>query len=147
MQICVSARPSPMPRRAVAPALLALAAAASAHAASFQVDEGLKLNIKGYLQTQIALGASGEAPVADGATGVDDESSYDVLRGQVGENEAVAFNVRRARIAFEAKYGDGWKGLLMIRGGENDDVRGQNSDRKMEIYRAFPVYGFEEERI
>lgn len=93
-----------IPAMAVVPALLALATA-SAHGASFQVDEGLKLNIKGYLQTQIALGASGEAPVANGASGIAAESSYDILRGQTGESEAVAFNIRRARLAFEAKSG------------------------------------------
>lgn len=31
----------------------------------------------------------------------------------------------------------------MIRGDENDDPRGQNSDRKMEIYRVFTAYGFD----
>ena len=129
------------PALLVVPSLLVIASAA--HGASFQVDEGLKLNIKGYLQTQIALGADGEAPTASGATGVAAESSYDVLRGQTGENDAVAFNIRRARLAFEAKYGTGWRGLLVIRGDENDDPRGQNSDRKLEVYRAFTAYGFE----
>jgi hypothetical protein len=133
--------------RSIAPALLGLLACPVVHAASVPLENGFKLTVKGYIQAQLALAAEGERPVADGATGNAAETSYDVLRGQPGEADDVAINLRRARISFEGKYGDGLKGLVMIRGGENDDPRGQNSDRKMEIYRSFVAWGTERSGI
>jgi hypothetical protein len=61
--------------------------------------------------------------------------SYDTNRGMAGEPEKFRFDVRRARLFFDATYGDGWKGSIWFIF-DNPEANGFNSDRTIKLYRA-----------
>lgn len=64
------------------------------------------------------LGVFMQAPTAAGYTAapvfIKNGQSYDPLRGMAGEAEKARFSVRRGRLAFDAKYGDGWFGTMVF---------------------------------
>lgn len=61
--------------------------------------------------------------------------SYDPIRGTAGEPEKARFSIRRARLAFEAKYGDGWFGNITIRG--DGAERTGNAATTINLYYAY----------
>ena len=128
----------------LSPTLAILALAASVPAIDISGD-GLKVSVKGQLQTQLILGASGE--VSDGNPASPDD--YDIFRNQAGESEGARFNIRRARVAFEAKYGNGWKGLVALRGWENKPGQnaGEAADKAVELYYAVASKSFKTDSI
>ncbi|MCK6489497.1 MAG: OprO/OprP family phosphate-selective porin [Planctomycetes bacterium] len=86
------------------------------------------------------LGAFMTAPTAAGWTSapvfVRNGGAYDPIRGRAGEPEKARFSIRRARLAFEAKYGDGWFGNITIRG-DNAERRSNGDNAAINLYYAY----------
>lgn len=74
-------------------------------------DDTMSLTFKNNLQLRGTLPASASD---------DAGNDWDIFRNTAGESEPVRFDVRRARLGLEAKYGD-WKGRLTIRAEKNDN--------------------------
>ncbi len=100
--------------------------APSAHAVSIK-DDVVSLKLKGNVQFRASL--MNDASAEDG-------EDFDPLRGTYGQPaEAVRFDIRRARVGFEAKMGE-WSGNITIRAEKNDNAAAANGGRVVQLYYA-----------